>query len=103
MNISKHAACPCHGCRTGTSSPVHQLRAANQFRKFATPVELAPEREYAFEEAASNIRFGQGVTREVGMDFANMKAKRVRSGVVSSSVTERVAHRRLTTTMTLCE
>lgn len=87
MNISKHTACPCHGCRTGTSSPLHQLRAANQFkRKFATPVELAPEREYAFEVAASNIRFGQGVTREVGMDFANMKAKRVRRFSVESSV-----------------
>lgn len=42
-------------------------------------MESAPEREYAFEVAASNIRFGQGVTREVGMDFANMKATNVRS------------------------
>src|SRR5438105_10970196 len=33
--------------------------------------------EYAFELAASSIRFGRGVTREIGMDLAEMKAKRV--------------------------
>jgi hydroxyacid-oxoacid transhydrogenase len=33
--------------------------------------------EYAFEMATSNIRFGPGVTREVGMDLADMGARRV--------------------------
>src|SRR3954464_1183893 len=33
--------------------------------------------EYAYELAASAIRFGRGVTREVGMDLAEMNAKRV--------------------------
>src|SRR5216683_600005 len=33
--------------------------------------------EYAFELAASSIRFGAGVTREIGIDLAEMRAKRV--------------------------
>src|SRR5437773_8341291 len=33
--------------------------------------------ETAFELAASNIRFGSGVTREVGMDLADLGARRV--------------------------
>jgi hydroxyacid-oxoacid transhydrogenase len=40
-------------------------------------VEKAPEKEYAFEVAAANLRFGHGVTKEVGMDFANQKATKV--------------------------
>ena len=33
--------------------------------------------ETAFELAASSIRFGAGVTREVGMDLADLGARRV--------------------------
>src|SRR5262252_5035385 len=33
--------------------------------------------EYAFEMAASSIRFGPGVTREVGMDLAEMRVQKV--------------------------
>jgi hydroxyacid-oxoacid transhydrogenase len=40
-------------------------------------VDLSRQKEYAFEMAASSIRFGPGVTKEVGMDFKNMGAKRV--------------------------
>jgi hydroxyacid-oxoacid transhydrogenase len=46
-------------------------------RNYATPVDFSRQKEYAFEMAASAIRFGPGVTREVGMDFKNIAAKRV--------------------------
>jgi len=35
------------------------------------------EYEYAFEMAASNVRFGLGASQEVGMDLAELGAKRV--------------------------
>lgn len=35
------------------------------------------ENEYAFQSASSNLRFGKGVTKEVGMDLADMGLKRV--------------------------
>lgn len=35
------------------------------------------KQDFAFEMAASNIRYGIGATEEVGMDFADMKAKHV--------------------------
>jgi hydroxyacid-oxoacid transhydrogenase len=38
---------------------------------------MSRQKEYAFEMAASSIRFGPGVTKEVGMDFKNMGAKKV--------------------------
>jgi hydroxyacid-oxoacid transhydrogenase len=34
-------------------------------------------KEYAFEIRAANIRYGPGVTREVGMDLANLKVRKV--------------------------
>ena len=46
-------------------------------------------REYAFEMAASNIRFGAGATREVGQDLADLKVRRVM--VLSDAVVSRLA------------
>lgn len=34
-------------------------------------------KDYAFEMACSTIRYGKGVTQEIGMDMVNMKAKKV--------------------------
>lgn len=68
-------SCPCH------SNPGHHHNQGNSLqaavRRYATPKDDAQLKEYAFEMAASSIRFGLGVTREVGMDFKNMGAKRV--------------------------
>lgn len=73
--------CPCH------SNPHHHHHhpsaglisqtKRNLQRNYATPVDTSRQKEYAFEMAASSIRFGPGVTKEVGMDFKNMGAKRV--------------------------
>ncbi|PPQ77749.1 hypothetical protein CVT25_011184 [Psilocybe cyanescens] len=75
INASQSSVCPCHGCRP-VVTPTSQLQSINQLRSFATPVQ-AVEKEYAFEVAASNLRFGDGVTAEVGMDLKNMNARKV--------------------------
>ncbi|XP_037088021.1 hydroxyacid-oxoacid transhydrogenase, mitochondrial-like [Pollicipes pollicipes] len=53
--------CPAHG-------------SGGAVRRAAAP---APSTDYAFEMACSNIRYGPGVTQEVGMDLNNMGAKKV--------------------------
>ena len=68
--------CPCH------SSPSHHHHQSPNLlnhakRSLATPADASRQREYAFEMAASSIRFGPGCTREVGMDLKNMGASRV--------------------------
>ncbi|KAI1080062.1 Dehydroquinate synthase-like protein [Whalleya microplaca] len=73
-------SCPCH------SNPGHHHHARPHIdayarhtgrRGFASPIDPSQQKEYAFEMAASSIRFGPGVTQEVGMDFKNMGATRV--------------------------
>ena len=68
-------SCPCH------SNPSHDgarpTFVQDARRHLATPVDVSGQREYAFEMAASSIRFGPGCTREVGMDLKNMGAKKV--------------------------
>lgn len=76
--------CPCHsnpGYHHGHARPQIEAYAQRTHetgrRGFASPMDPSQQKEYAFEMAASSIRFGPGVTQEVGMDFTNMGAKRV--------------------------
>jgi hydroxyacid-oxoacid transhydrogenase len=68
-------SCPCH------SNPAHHHHGPQTItqarRALATPIDSSQQKEYAFEMAASSIRFGPGCTKEVGMDLKNMGAKRV--------------------------
>jgi hydroxyacid-oxoacid transhydrogenase len=97
IQFSHSSSCPCHSNpnhhhhhQHGASSPSatvsrfadrtasNVLGHGNDSRRgYATPRDPAQQKEYAFEMAASSIRFGPGVTREVGMDFKNMGARRV--------------------------
>ncbi|PMD27662.1 Dehydroquinate synthase-like protein [Hyaloscypha hepaticicola] len=84
-----HPPCPCHGNPSHhhhhqPSSGLLAHAKRNLQCNYATPVDMSRQKEYAFEMAASSIRFGPGVTKEVGMDFKNMGAKRV--CVVTDSV-----------------
>ena len=80
------SSCPCHADIPGHNhhhGPTGGLLLRGQTgsrRSLATPVVDASssrKSEYAFEMAASSIRFGPGCTKEVGMDFKNLGAKRV--------------------------
>lgn len=75
-------SCPCHSNPNHHHHPRqgrHQAPslASSVRRHLATPVDASRQKEYAFEMAASSIRFGPGATKEVGMDFKNMGARRV--------------------------
>jgi len=61
------------GCQCPAHS--HSYSPAATGAQFSSKCEES--KDYAVEMACSNIRYGQGVTSEVGMDFKNMKAKNV--------------------------
>ncbi|KAG8758513.1 hypothetical protein FRC12_009987 [Ceratobasidium sp. 428] len=81
LNLSRHTYCPCHGANAAHHHPPGGLFSG--LRKYATPIDVPVEKEYAFEVAASNLRFGEGVTKEVGMDLKNLAATKV--GVFTDS------------------
>ncbi|ROW03591.1 hypothetical protein VPNG_07158 [Cytospora leucostoma] len=68
-------SCPCHANPSHHHDHRHGLHP--EVRRYATPQDSSQLKEYAFELAASSIRFGPGTTREVGMDLKNLGAKRV--------------------------
>jgi len=74
LNLMKSVAssCQCPAHSQAYSGPL-LIGRKGQGLQTAT----APTTDYAFEMACSNIRYGAGVTAEVGMDLANMKAKHV--------------------------
>ncbi|KAF2171317.1 hypothetical protein M409DRAFT_18431 [Zasmidium cellare ATCC 36951] len=87
---SGSSSCPCHS-NPGAHNHHHghQINPyAGRVRSLATPVDLSQQKEYAFEMAASSIRFGPGCTKEVGMDFTNLGAKKVM--VVTDSTVEKL-------------
>ncbi|XP_063073125.1 hydroxyacid-oxoacid transhydrogenase, mitochondrial [Engraulis encrasicolus] len=59
------AACRC---------PAH---SSQHYHQGAAAACTARTTDYAFEMASSNIRYGEGVTQEIGMDMVSMGAKKV--------------------------
>lgn len=66
---SNGCKCPAHSQAFSAGVPPHKCASKTSSN--------ASNKEYAVEMAASNIRYGEGVTQEVGMDLINLKAKNV--------------------------
>ncbi|RCI10288.1 hypothetical protein L249_8551 [Ophiocordyceps polyrhachis-furcata BCC 54312] len=73
IQYAHRPTCPCHAA----TGPLPAVVAKSNRRRYGSPTSLHELPDYAFEMAASSIRFGPGVTREVGMDLHNMGARRV--------------------------
>ncbi|XP_071441330.1 probable hydroxyacid-oxoacid transhydrogenase, mitochondrial [Hetaerina americana] len=67
--------CPAHS-NNGSNYVIPKISPDQRFQTTSVKDEK-PSTDYAFEVACSTIRYGLGVTREVGMDMVNMKAKKV--------------------------
>lgn len=65
MTIGEYPNVPFHGA--GCTCPIHRLKSTN-----------TGEKEYAFEFSASQLRFGEGATREVGQDVVTLRGMSAR-------------------------
>ncbi|XP_065651927.1 hydroxyacid-oxoacid transhydrogenase, mitochondrial-like [Hydra vulgaris] len=61
----------------GCQCPAHSQAYSGQVSQKSSKNNTNGLKEYAVEMACSNIRYGKGVTAEVGMDFKNLKVKSV--------------------------
>ncbi|XP_011707387.1 PREDICTED: probable hydroxyacid-oxoacid transhydrogenase, mitochondrial isoform X1 [Wasmannia auropunctata] len=66
---SQSCRCPAHGNPGATSVRDHG-------KARSTAANVTTDKEYAFEMACSTVRYGVGVTRELGMDIQNLGAKK---------------------------
>ncbi|KAJ2609543.1 hypothetical protein H4S08_004006 [Coemansia sp. RSA 1365] len=71
--VGSSCSCPAHSSTPGTMH-VHRPGCSSSHRHASA---TTPKSEYAFEMATSTVRVGKGATQELGMDLANLKAKRV--------------------------
>ncbi|XP_049792776.1 probable hydroxyacid-oxoacid transhydrogenase, mitochondrial [Schistocerca nitens] len=74
MRVISSASCRCPA-HSHTAGPVNVVSASCVQHSHTSTSQN--EKEYAFEMACSTIRYGPGVTQEIGMDMANMSAKKV--------------------------
>jgi len=54
LNLSRHTMCPCHGANAAHHHPPGSLLSG--MRKYATPIDVPVEKEYAFEVWEKTLR-----------------------------------------------